>query len=187
MLKKIGIALLAIILIFVVVVALQPADFKIERSKSIPAPPEVVFSLVNDFHDWPAWSPWEKLDPNMKKTHSGAPLGKGAMYAWAGNDEVGEGRMTITESEPNRLVGLKLEFLKPFEATNQTTFTFGGGGNSTNVTWAMTGKNNFISKAFSMFVDMDAMVGKDFEKGLTELGAVSVAEAKKREVEAKKP
>jgi hypothetical protein len=130
------------------------------------APPQNAFALVNDFHAWAAWSPWEKMDPDMKKTFGGAPSGAGATYAWTGNKQVGEGKMTIEKTSPPSLVGIKLEFFKPFAATNQATFTFTPSGEGTKVTWAMDGENNFVGKAFSMFMDMDKMVGADFEKGL---------------------
>src|SRR5262249_7146798 len=122
---------------------------------------------VNDFHAWPAWSPWEKLDPQMKKTFEGPASGVGAKYAWTGNDKVGEGRMTIEKSEKPSTVGIKLEFLKPFEATNATTFTFAPTAKGSKVTWAMDGENNFMAKAASLFMDMDKMIGGDFERGLT--------------------
>lgn len=181
MLKKVLIGLVVVVGILVIVIATRPATFHIERSQSIAAPAQVVFPLVNDFRDWPAWSPWEKLDPNLKRMHSGAPLGEGAMYAWSGNDQVGEGKMTIVESKPNRLIGIKLEFIKPWTATNKTTFTFSGSGDTTKVTWAMDGENNFMAKAFSMFMDMDSMVGKDFEKGLSSLSGVAASEFKKKQ------
>ena len=134
---------------------------------------------MNDLHKWGAWSPWAKLDPAMKETHEGAPAGTGAIYSWAGNSEVGEGRMMITESRPNELVRIKLEFLKPFAATNTTEFTFKPEGNQTAVTWDMTGEKNYISKAMCMFVSMDKMVGGDFEKGLVALKSVSENIARK--------
>lgn len=179
MLKKILIGVAAVLVLFVIVVATRPADFRIERSTTIAAPAEVVFAQVNDFHAWPAWSPWEKLDPGMKRTHSGAPAGTGAVYEWQGNDDVGEGRMTIEKSDAPSTVGIKLEFIKPFAATNQTTFGFAGSGGSTKVTWAMEGKNGFAAKAMTMFMDMDKLVGSDFERGLASLKAVSEAAAKK--------
>ncbi len=179
MLKKILIGVAAVIVLFVIVVMTRPAEFKIERSTTVSAPPEVVFAQVNDFHAWPAWSPWEKLDPGMKRTHSGAPAGTGAAYAWQGNDDVGEGRMTIEKSDAPSTIGIKLEFLKPFAATNQTTFTFANTGGGTKVTWAMEGKNNFAAKAFSLFMNMDKLVGGDFERGLAAMKAVSESAAKK--------
>src|SRR5262245_30033998 len=113
-----------IVAALVVVVAMQPAEFRIVRTATFSAPPPAVFAQVNDFHNWPAWSPWEKLDPAMKRTHEGAPAGTGAIYSWVGNKQVGEGRMTLTESRPSDLVRIKLEFIKPFKATNTTEFTF---------------------------------------------------------------
>jgi hypothetical protein len=176
-LKKTLIVLLILIVGFVIVVALQPADFRVERSATIAAPASDVFAQVNDFHKWSAWSPWEKLDPGMQRTFEGPPSGAGATYAWKGNKEVGEGRMTITQSKPNELVQIRLEFIKPFAATNTTEFTFKPQGNQTVVNWAMFGQNNFMAKAFHLFCDMDKMVGKDFEKGLVQMKAA--AEAKK--------
>src|SRR5688572_24696154 len=173
MLKKILIGVAAAFLLLVIVIATRPAEFRIERSTAISAPPEVVFAQVNDFRAWPAWSPWEKLDPGMKRTHSGAPSGVGAMYAWSGNDDVGEGRMTIEKSDPSSTIGIKLEFIKPFAATNQATFTFAPSGNSTKVTWAMDGKNGFAAKAASLFMDMDKLVGADFERGLASLKTIA--------------
>lgn len=175
MLKKILISLVVIIVVFVVVVATRRADFRVTRSTTIAAPPEAVFAQVNDFHKWDAWSPWAKLDPAMKRTHEGAPAGPGAIYSWAGNKEVGEGRMTITESRTNELIRIKLEFLKPFAAVNTTEFTFKPGGNQTAVTWSMTGTNNFMAKAFCLFMNMDKMVGGDFEKGLAQMKSVAEA------------
>lgn len=184
MLKKIGIALVVLIVGFVAVVALQPADFRIEREKSIAAPDYVVFNVLNNFHRWSAWSPWEKLDPNMERKHSGSNVGKGAVYEWSGNDDVGSGRMTIVESVPPSKVVIQLEFIKPFEATNTTIFTIDGAPNESKVTWSMEGKNNFMAKAASLFMDMDAMVGKDFELGLDQLDKLAVTDAK--EIERKK-
>ena len=171
MIKKILIALALIVIVFLVVVALRPADFRITRSTSIAAPPAAVFAHVNDFHKWEAWSPWAKLDPSMKTTFEGPAEGPGSIYMWSGNSEVGEGRMTLKESHPSDLVRIKLEFLKPIAATNTTEFTFKPEGNQTAVTWNMTGTNNFMSKAFDLVMNMDKMVGKDFEKGLAQLKA----------------
>lgn len=178
MLKKILIALAVIVIVFVVVVALQPSEFRVARTATISAPPPAVFAQVNDFHKWEAWSPWAKLDPAMKQTYAGAPAGTGAIYTWAGNDQVGEGRMTLTESRPNELVRIKLEFLKPFASTAATEFTFKPEGNQTMVTWSMAGKNNFMAKAFGLFMNMDKTVGGQFEKGLANLKSVSEAAPK---------
>jgi hypothetical protein len=179
MIKKIllyGVVVIVLIIaIFCVVVAMQPAHYTVERSATINAPAPVVFAQVNDFHKWQAWSPWEKLDPNIKKEFSGAPAGTGAVYNWVGNSDVGEGRMTITDSVPSTSIKIKLEFIKPFAATNATDFTFTPQGNSTNVKWTMSGDKNFVAKAFTMFMDMDKMVGTDFEKGLAQMKTVSEA------------
>lgn len=166
----VGIA--ALIVLLIIIVAMQPADFAITRSQTMAAPAAEVFGQVNDFHKWEAWSPWAKLDPNMKQTFDGPAAGTGASHSWIGNNKVGEGRMTITESRPTDLVRIKLEFIKPFTATNTAEFIFKPEGNQTHVTWNMTGRNNFMSKAFCMFMNMDKMIGKDFEKGLTSMKAV---------------
>jgi hypothetical protein len=163
----IGIA--AVVALFVVVVATRPAKFHIERSITIAAPPANAFANVNDFHKWVGWSPWEQLDPTMKKTFEGAPEGVGSVYSWVGNDKVGQGRMTIERSVAPSLVGLKLEFIKPWQATNATTFSFDAVPEGTKVTWAMDGTNNFSAKAFSLFMNMDKLVGRDFERGLQAL------------------
>jgi hypothetical protein len=176
MLKKILIGLAVIIVVLVVVIALQPAHYTVERSATMNAPAGAVFAQVNDFHRWNAWSPWAKLDPSMKQAFEGAPAGPGAIYTWAGNKDVGEGRMTITDSHPNDLVKIKLEFIKPFTATNATDFTFKPQGNQTTVTWTMSGDKNFIAKAFGIFMNMDKMVGGDFEKGLAQMKLIVEAQ-----------
>ena len=136
------------------------------------AQPPAVFSQVNDFHNWEAWSPWAKRDPAAKNSFEGAPAGKGAIFRWAGNKEVGEGNMTISESRPSDLIRINLEFLKPFPNSSVTEFTFKPEGNQTVVTWSMTGKCNFMAKAFHLFMNMDKMVGGDFEKGLAAMKSV---------------
>src|SRR5687768_5531511 len=141
MLKIVLIAIAAVIVVFFIVVAVQPSDFRITRTVSISAPPASVFPHVNDLHKWEAWSPWEKIDPALKRTFEGPPAGPGAIYRWAGNNEVGEGSMTITESRPSDLIRMKLEFLKPFAAQNDVQFTFQPESDQTTVTWTMTGKN----------------------------------------------
>lgn len=172
MFKKILLALVLIVALFAGVVALQPADFRITRSATFAAPVATVFAQVNDLHKWEAWSPWAKLDPQMKQTYEGASAGVGAMTSWAGNDEVGEGRMTITESRPDQSIRIKLEFIKPFTATNTAEFDFKPEGAQTTVTWSMSGTNNFVSKAFGLFMNVEKMVGTDFEKGLANLKKV---------------
>jgi hypothetical protein len=182
MIKKIllGIVIVVVLLIAigVVIVALQPAHYQVERSATINAPAPIVFAQVNDFHKWEAWSPWAKLDPNMKQNYEGPPSGTGAMYSWTGNNQVGEGKMTITESRPSELVKIKLDFIKPFTATSATDFVFTPQGNQTNVKWTMAGDNNFIGKAFSLVMNMDKAVGGDFERGLAQMKSVAEAAAK---------
>lgn len=180
MLKKLLGGLAAAILVLVGVIASRPADFKMQRSATLPVTPDVAFALVNDFHRWSEWSPWDKLDPNQKTTYSGAESGLGAIYTWSGNDEVGEGRMTIEESQANEFVRIKLEFIRPFESTNTTTFAFKPVEGGTEVTWGMSTTNNFMSKAFDLFMDMEAMLGKDFDKGLASMKVAAEAEARKR-------
>jgi uncharacterized protein YndB with AHSA1/START domain len=173
MVKKILLALAAALVVFLAFVATRPPTFHVERSITLAAPPERAFAQVNDFHAWAAWSPWDKLDPQMKRTFEGAPAGVGASYSWVGNKQVGEGRMTIEKSEPARLVSIKLEFIKPFEATNTATFAFAPDGAGTKVTWSMDGNNNFVGKLFSVFMDMDKMVGGDFERGLASMKTIA--------------
>jgi Polyketide cyclase / dehydrase and lipid transport len=178
MARKFLIGVAAVIAILMLVIVTRPATFHVERSITMAAPPESAFAQVNDFHAWPAWSPWEKLDPQMKKTFEGPPAGVGSKYAWSGNDQVGEGRMTIEKSERPSTVRIKLEFLKPFEATNVTTFTIAPAPGGSKVTWAMDGENNFMSKAAGLFMDMDKMIGGDFEKGLADLKTAAETAAK---------
>lgn len=174
MLKKILIGLGAALALLLIVIAMQPAEFHIERSIDMNAPPEAAFAQVNDFHAWGKWSPWDKMDPGMKRSYEGAPSGVGAQYAWSGNNQVGEGRMTIEKSEPTQIV-IKLEFLKPFAATNTATFTFTKTPEGNKTTWGMDGHNNFVSKAFSLFMNMDKLVGGDFERGLAAMKAAAEA------------
>jgi len=176
--KKIFFVLVAFVILFIVIVALQPAEFRVTRSAVIAAPAPAVFVQVNDFHQWEGWSPWAKIDPNMKTIYEGAPAGTGAVYSWAGNTDVGEGRMTLTESRPSELVRIKLEFKKPFEATNTTEFSFKPEADKTLVTWRMAGENNFMAKAFGLVMNMDKMVGGDFEKGLAQLKSVAETSSK---------
>jgi hypothetical protein len=178
MLKKILIGLASLVLVLVVAVALQPSAFRIERSVTMAASPEQAFAQVNDFRAWKAWSPWEGKDPALRRTFSGPSSGVGAAYAWAGNDEVGEGRMTIEESVVPSRIDIKLEFLKPFAATNRAIYSFVPTSGGTKVTWAMEGNNNFVLKAFGLFMDMDQVVGPDFERGLASMKAVAERAAK---------
>ena len=179
MLKKIALVLVVIVAAFAVTAALQPADFRIARSAAIAAPPEAIFPHVNDMHQWQEWSPWAKLDPAAEVSFDGPAAGKGAGFAWAGNMEVGVGRMTITESQPNDLIRFQLDFEKPMKGTNIAEFTFKPEGGQTAVTWTMSGKNGFVAKAFGLIVNCDKMVGGQFEKGLATLKSLTEAEAKK--------
>ena len=172
MLKKILIAVAVIIVVLAVIVALQPSEFRVARSATISAPAPAVFAQVNDFHKWEAWNPWGKIDPAMKQSYEGAPAGTGAIYTWAGNNEVGEGRMTIIENRPSELIRVKLEFFKPFAATNTAEFTFKPEANQTVVTWSMFGENNFMAKAIHLFINMDKMIGGQFEKGLASMKSI---------------
>lgn len=166
MILKILIGLAVVIGLLAAFVATRPAEFSVARSATFAAPAPAVFAQVNELKKWEAWSPWAKKDPNAKNTYAGPAAGKGASMSWAGNNDVGEGRMTIMESRPDELVRFKLEFFKPFAATNEATFAFKPEGGGTAATWTMTGTNNFIGKAMCLFFDMDKMVGGDFEKGL---------------------
>ena len=170
MLMKILIALAVIVVVFVVVVATRPSEYRVARTVTISAPAPAVFAQVNDFHKW------AKMDPAMKQTYEGAPAGTGAVYAWTGKNEVGEGRMTLMESRPHELIRINLEFLKPFAATSTAEFTFKPDGDRTAVTWSMAGKVNFVAKVIHLFVDMDTMIGGNFEKGLAELKSVVEAQ-----------
>ena len=157
---------------FILIVALRPAHFRVERSATMRAPAMAPFEQVHDFHNWRAWSPWEKLDPALKRTYEGPQAGTGAIYAWQGNKDVGEGRMTIVESKPGELVRIRLEFFKPFAATNVTEFRFKPQGEATAVTWSMSGDNNFFAKAMGLFINMDRMIGGMFDQGLAQMKAV---------------
>ena len=170
---------LVLVIAALVFVATRPEDCHIERSARVSAPPDVVFSIINDLRQWSRWSPYDKRDPNMKTTVEGPGTGPGAIYTWNGNNEVGEGRLTILESKPGELVCMKLEFSRPFRATNQVNFKLAPSDGGTRVSWIMDGKNNFITKAMSLFMNMDKMVGKDFEQGLANLNAVAQAETQK--------
>ena len=172
MLKKILLILAAIIVVFLSATAFQPADFRITRKAVIPAPPAAVFAQINDFHNWQAWSPWARLDPNAKNSFDGPASGVGSKFSWSGNNEVGEGSMKITASKPDESVVMDLVFTKPFAATNLTEFTMKPEGGGTELTWSMSGKNNFIGKAVSLFINCDKMVGTKFEEGFANLKGV---------------
>jgi uncharacterized protein YndB with AHSA1/START domain len=152
--------------------ATRPAQFRIQRSARIEASPEKIFAVLDDFHQWPSWSPWEELDPAMNRTHSGSPSGRGAIYEWKGNKKVGRGRMEILESDPSKKVVIKLDFFEPWKAHNTTEFTLTPAAGGTDVLWSMTGENAFMMKLMGLFMNMDKLVGKDFEKGLAKLNRV---------------
>jgi hypothetical protein len=156
-----------------IVVARRPSEFRVSRTATIAAPAPVLFAEVNDFRNWAAWSPYEKRDPAMRKTYEGAPAGTGAVYTWSGNKEVGQGRTTITESRPSELIRIRLEFEKPFRATNTAEFAFKPEGQRTAVTWSLIGRSNFMMKAMGLFMNMDRMIGGDFEQGLAQLKSVA--------------
>lgn len=176
-LLALAVILLGLVVAFVVVVAMQPTDFTIARSASMAAPVEEVFAQVNDFHHWEAWSPWLELDPNAKATFEGPDAGEGAVFRWAGNQEIGEGSMTILQSVPPEVIRIRLDFVKPFEDTALTEFTFRPEGDGTAVTWTMSGQNNFIGKAFCLFIDLDKMVGGKYEEALANIKAVVESQA----------
>jgi uncharacterized protein YndB with AHSA1/START domain len=172
-LAVIALILLVAIVVVLVLAARKPAGFRIERATSIKASPDKIFALINDFRNWRAWSPWERMDPNLRRSYSGAERGEGAVYEWEGNSKVGKGRMEIVEAPPPSRVAIKLDFLKPFEAHNTAEFTLVPRGDATEVTWAMHGPNLFIGKVMGVFMSMDRMIGKDFEAGLANLTAAA--------------
>jgi uncharacterized protein YndB with AHSA1/START domain len=173
MLKIIAIVIALVIAGVLVFAATRPDTFRVQRAASIKAPPEKVFAHINDFKRWEAWSPWEKKDPAMKRTFGAVTAGKGATYAWEGNKDVGQGSMEIVESVVPNKVALKLDFVKPFEAHNIVTFMLEPEGGATRVSWAMEGPTPYFAKIIHVFIDMDSMVGKDFEAGLAGMKAVA--------------
>lgn len=158
------------------VVAMQPSNYRITRATTVNAPAAVVLAHLEDFHRWKDWSPWAKMDPNQKETYSGAPKGKGAVYHWAGNDEVGEGEMTITNVTAERL-DVALSFIRPFPSQSTVDIVLKPTSAGTEVTWGMDGTNTFLGKAFGLVVNMDEMLGNDFNKGLAGLKSLSEADA----------
>jgi uncharacterized protein YndB with AHSA1/START domain len=172
MLKIAGIIVVVLIVAVAAIVAYastRPDSFRVQRSASIKAPPERIFALINDYRNWPQWSPYENRDPEMKRTYSGAAAGKGAKYAWEGNKNVGSGEMEIVDTAPPRKVLIKLDFMKPFEAHNVAEFTLEPQGETTNVTWAMHGPVPMLAKVMHMVMDIDKMVGTDFAAGLANM------------------
>lgn len=169
MLKKVLTVLGVAVVLFIAFVATRPGRYRVERSAVIAAPAESVYGAVADLRRWAEWSPWEKLDPQMKKEYVGAPGVAGSSYYWSGNKQVGEGRLTLVEgSAPSRIV-YRLEFLKPWKSEATSEFTFSPEGTATRVTWAMSGRADFVAKFFHLFMNMDSMIGRDFEKGLAAL------------------
>jgi uncharacterized protein YndB with AHSA1/START domain len=173
MLKKIAIGILAVVVIILGLALAQPNSFSVSRSIVINAPAEKIYPLVSDFHQWAGWSPWEHLDPNMKRTFTGAASGAGAVYSWEGNDAVGAGRMEITGAQPPSKIDIKLDFLKPIASQNSTVFELKPEGNATRVVWTMSGPSSFMTKLMGVFLSMDKMIGPDFEKGLAAMKAAA--------------
>ena len=173
MLKTIAIAIVVVIAGILAFAATRPDTFSVQRSTTIRAPADKIHTLINDFHRWGEWSPWEKLDPEMKRTFSGPPAGVGTIYEWTGNSKVGAGRMEIMTSAPASKVDIKLDFIRPFEGHNVTIFTLTPRGQTTQVNWTMNGPAPFITKLMGVFVSMDTMIGKDFESGLANLKAIA--------------
>jgi uncharacterized protein YndB with AHSA1/START domain len=171
--KIIGIVVVVLIAAVLGFAMTKPDSFSVQRTANIKAPPEKIFPLIIDLHSWGSWSPWEKLDPTMKRTYSGAESGKGAVYEWEGNAKIGTGRMEIVDATPPSKVAIKLDFLKPIEGHNIAEFTLEPQGDSTNVTWIMRGPAPFVSKVIQVFVSMDSMVGKDFDAGLANLKTIA--------------
>ena len=171
-------AILALLLLgFAVVVAVQPEDFRVERSATMAASPDKVFAHVNDFHRWDAWSPWLELDPGAKTTFEGPTAGEGAVFRWSGNDQVGEGSMTIVESRPDERIGIELAFVKPMQDVADVEFTFQPDGERTKVSWIMSGKNDdFMSKAACLVMNMESYIGTKYEQGLANLKRIVEAE-----------
>jgi hypothetical protein len=178
MLKKILIGVAVVIALLLLLIVTRPSDFVVTRSATMSATPAGVFAQLNDFHKWEAWSPWAKMDPNAKNSFDGPTSGEGAKFAWDGNSDVGAGNMTITEAAPDDHVRIRLEFVRPFAGVSDTLFTIKPVGDKTNVTWTMSGKNGFMGKAISLFMDCDKMVGPQFEKGLASMETAANAESK---------
>src|SRR5712691_9096324 len=172
MIKTIALVIAALIAAVLIFAETRPDTFRVQRAASIKAPPEKIAAVLGDYHARQAWSPWEKLDPAMKRSYSGAEKGKGAVYAWEGNKEVGQGRMEITETTATR-VAMDLDFVKPFAAHNKVVFSLAAKGDATEVSWEMQGPLPYVAKLVHLFLDMDGMVGKQFETGLANLKAVA--------------
>ncbi len=179
MMQKILIGLIATIGSFVVLILLQPSEYRVTRTALMSAPAPDIFAQIDDFRRWQAWSPWAQRDPAAKASFDGPASGKGAVFAWSGNNEVGEGRMTLTESRPGELVKIKTDFVKPFVGTSYSDFTLKPEGSGTSVSWSMFGENDFIGKAMCLFVSMDKVLGGEMEKGLAGIKQLVEAGTKK--------
>jgi uncharacterized protein YndB with AHSA1/START domain len=173
MLKKLFAVLVVLIAGVLIFAAFRPDTLRVERRATIEAAPEVVYPLIGDFRQWPQWSPWEELDPNMSRTLSGAPSGRGAVYEWSGNRDVGRGRMEITDVVPPSSVTIALDFFEPWEAHNLTEFRLAPEGDGTALTWTMEGPSPYMMKLMGIFMNMDRMIGGDFERGLAKLKTVA--------------
>ena len=173
MLKTIAVSVVALVGALLLYAATKPDTFHVQRSISIQAPPEKIFPVLNDFHQSVSWSPYEKKDPAMKRAFSGSESGKGAVYHFEGNKEVGKGRLTITDTTPSSKVVMALDMEEPFEGHNTVEYTLAANGGSTDVTWAIHGQQPYIGKVMSLFMDCDKMIGKDFEVGLANLKALA--------------
>jgi uncharacterized protein YndB with AHSA1/START domain len=172
MFKIIAIVVGVLIITVLIFSATRPDTFRVQRSANIKAPPEKLFALMNDFHQWEAWSPWEKVDPAVKRVYSGASRGKGAVYEWNGNNDIGQGRIEIVESLPPSKVVLKIDFIKPIEAHNTIELTLATQGDSTTVTQAMYGPSSYVHKLMGVFCSMDKMVGEKYEEGFANLKSI---------------
>lgn len=179
MMQKIFIGLLATIGSFLTLILLQPADYRVSRTMVTSAPAAAVFAQIDDFHRWQEWSPWAKRDPAAKVSFDGPASGKGAIFAWSGNNEVGAGRMTLTESRPAEAVKIKTDFVQPFVGTSYSDFSLKPEGSGTSVSWTISGQNDFIAKAICLFVSMDKVLGGEIEKGLASIKALVEADTKK--------
>jgi hypothetical protein len=177
MLKKILLVVVALLAILVVLGFTQPADYRVERSLVMAAPPQAVYDQVADFRKWQAWSPWTKRDPGMKTTIGGTPAGKGATWRWEAAEDAGTGSMTITEATAPGAIAIDLVFSEPFESRVKVGFGFKPEGAGTHVTWWMSGTHNFVGRMLCVFMDMDKMVGRDFEEGLASIQAIVEAPA----------
>jgi Polyketide cyclase / dehydrase and lipid transport len=173
MLTTLFLAILVVLAAALVYAATRPDTFRIERSVSIDVAPEVIFSNINEFKRWGEWSPWDKIDPALQRTYSGAAKGKGAVYAWVGNSQVGAGRMEIVEATPFTVIQIKIDFTAPFKASNTIDFTLTKRGDITDVSWAMSGPQPFVSKVMGLVFNMDKVVGGQFATGLSQLKQVS--------------